>query len=131
MILTILSAIFIVLAAISNSIMDKPLHHWDKSIFSNITKNKDWWYSPDSWKNKYVDGDPEKGRVKWLGGIMNKPVQLTDSWHFFKMLMIIFICLAISMHSNFIHPAIDWIIYGLLWNGSFSLLYNIILKKRQ
>lgn len=131
MLAIVLSFVFIGLAAVCNSLMDKPMHHWDKSIFSKIKKNKEWWYSPDSWKNKYVDRDSTKGRVKWLWGLINKPVQLTDSWHFFKMWMIIFICLAISMQSNVIHPAVDWIFYGLLWNGSFSLLYNVILKKRK
>jgi len=129
MLTSIISLVLLILAAICNSLMDKPLHHWEKSIFSNIKKNKQWWYSKDSWKNKYVNGDSSQGRVKWFG-LINKPVQLTDSWHFFKMLMIVFICMAISLNSNIIHWSLDWIILGVSWNTFFSLMYNYILKKK-
>lgn len=126
-----LSLLFIVFASICNSIMDTSVHHYSTSVFKNM--NPLWWDGEISWKNKYIDGDSNKGRVKWYFGL-NKPVQLTDAFHFFKMWMIIFICLSIvCFDCYFIKDTISFllffIIYGVLWNSSFSLFYNIILKK--
>ena len=96
-----LSLIFIILASISNAIMDTVLYHHDRSIFKDYKTGfwSDTYFV--SWKNKYVDGDPKKGRVKWFW-IINKPVQLTDAFHFFKMLMIIFICLGLFLIIRFL-----------------------------
>ena len=125
----VLSIIFLILASICNAIMDITTHHFYQSIFIKI-KNQKWWNTSDSWKNKYVNGNPKFGRVKWFFGI-NKPVQLTDSWHFFKMLMIIFICVSIITF-NFVYPLylfpILLLVYGIIWNLTFSLFYNKILS---
>ena len=134
-ILILLSLLLIVLSSFCNAIMDTLDHHYSTSIFSKIEKNPLWWNADQGWKNKYVDRDPKKGRVKWniLGIRVNKPVQITDAWHFFKMLMIIFFCSASVVNMYF---AIEFnvfisigilIIYGTLWNLPFSLLYNKVL----
>lgn len=125
-----LSLLFIIFASICNSIMDKSVHHYSTSIFRNM--NPLWWNGEISWKNKYIDGDSTKGNVKWYFGL-NKPVQLTDAFHFFKMWMIIFICLSIVCFDcyfikNFISFLLFFTIYGVLWNCTFSLFYNRILK---
>jgi len=130
MVWLIFSFIFLILASTCNAIMDTSVHHYDSSIFTNY--NMLWWDGAISWKNKYVDGDTEKGRVKWFFGI-NKPVQLTDAFHFFKMFMIIFICLAIvcGVFSNLER---EWYVflllfigYGITWNVVFSRFYDKIL----
>ena len=128
----ILSFIFLALASICNAIMDTSNHHFDNSIFGNL--NMLWWEGTISWKNKYVDGDPLKGRVKWYFGI-NKPVQLTDAFHFFKMWMIIFICSAI-VSILYVDIELVWysfflflLAYGTTWNVVFSGFYDKILKK--
>ena len=122
----ILSLLFLALASICNAIMDKTSHHFEKSIFSKA-KNRKWWYTPDSWKNKYIDGDSTKGRIKWFWKI-NKPVQLTDAWHFFKMLMIFFIVFSIISYKEIFNPILDIIIYGSIWNLTFILFYKKIFK---
>ena len=127
----IIAAIFMALASICNSVMDTLDHHQSTSIFSKF-KNPLWWNSDQGWRNKYIDRDPKKGRVKWFWKI-NKPVQITDAWHFFKMLMIVFMCGAASI--SFTKPGY-WIIYfiafGLIWNNTFSLFYKriLIIKKK-
>jgi len=130
MVWLIFSFIFLILASICNAIMDTSVHHYDSSIFTNY--NMLWWDGEISWKNKYVDGDTEKGRVKWFFGI-NKPVQLTDAFHFFKMFMIIFICLAIVCgvfgvieHQWYTFLSL-FIGYGITWNVVFSRFYDKIL----
>lgn len=127
-----ISFVFIILAAICNAIMDVVCQHHNTSIFQ---KYKIGFWSDaylESWKNKYIDGDPKRGRVKWYFGL-NKPVQITDAFHFFKMLMIICICLSIITFTGcgyvWYYLLLELVIYGTLWNISFSLFYDKILKK--
>lgn len=131
-----LSIIFILFASICNSIMDTCKDHFNLSIFSLI-KQKVWWDGTDSWLNKYVDRNSNKGLIKWnlLGVKVNKPVQITDSWHFFKMIMIFMLCFSIIFYSPFItyfniylNFAFELIILGSVWNNTFSLFYNHVWK---
>lgn len=121
-----------ILAACCNAVMDTADHHYSTSILSTF-KHKLWWNAEQSWRNKYIDGDPKKGRVKWFWGI-NKPVQLTDAWHLFKMLMIIFTAAAILTFphqlTSFCGYVIWFIILGIVWNSIFSLMYDAVLKKK-
>jgi hypothetical protein len=121
--------------------MDKTSHHFGQSVFKD---KGDWWDSVNSWKLKYVDGDSTKGRIKWYFGL-DKPVQLTDAWHFFKMLMIVFICTSISL--LILNPVLivrltdGWLDYvfnfvgqlvimGIVWNNTFTLFYHTIWVKK-
>lgn len=141
MILSItLSMLCICLAAICNAVMDKTTHHFYGSIFANSSRfEKKWWNSSKSWKNKYVDGDVKKGRVKMklLGFEIVKPVQLTDAWHFFKMLMIMFFSLAVLAIIDLeLIINLKWYGYialfcgcGFAWNVPFTLCYNRFFKR--
>lgn len=147
MILVFLNFILFALASMCNSIMDTLDHHQSKSIFTKF-KNQKWWNADSGWKNKYVDydGDIKKGieprRVKWkiLGIEFNKPVQLTDAWHFFKMWMIIFLALSVMTFAKCVilnGCEYQWytflailFTYGIIWNSTFSLFYEKILIKK-
>ena len=127
--------ILISAAATCNAIMDVCSHHYYQSIFNDHTKeNERWYYEANSWKNKYVDGDPKKGRVKWsvFGFEFDKPVVFTDAWHFYKMLMIIFICLAVSLHKSegILGDLIYFGLSGIVWNVTFSFFYEKVLIKK-
>ena len=137
--------------AISNSVMDSVDHHQSRSIFSK-RKNQKWWNQSQGWKNKYIDYDLDikngikPRRVKWLwinkisfGLItMNKPVQLTDSWHFFKMLTIVCYVLASVTLPSFWLVMTDFVWYsiplfisyigilGIIRNKTFTLFYHKI-----
>lgn len=138
------------LAAICNAVMDNITHHWDESIFDKpkggISKFEMWWNPQYSWINKYVDRDMNKPIKKIFFGLFDKP--FTDAWHTFKSAMIVFICLSLaSLVTGFImldiidivliSPKIILsliftlivIIYGTVWNLTFNLFYNKILKK--
>lgn len=134
MTLIVLSFVLLALAAICNAVMDVSDHHYHKSIFRRFD-NRLWWDGEISWKNKYIDGDFNKGRVKWYFGL-NKPVQITDAWHFFKMWMIIFICGAIlsalfaSFEPNWWNIPLLFLGYGVTWNVTFSTFYNRIFKTK-
>lgn len=130
-----LSFLFLALAAFCNAVMDTSVHHYSTSKLKKL--NPFFWDGEKSWRNKYINGDPKLGRVKWCFGL-NKPVQLTDAFHMFKMLMIINICASIVTFDkyssvlgesyNFITFASLMFIYGVIWNTTFSLFYNKILK---
>lgn len=140
---------FLVLATICNAIMDKSKFHYHKSVFRDwhvdrvfrigakfykITLDRHWWDGTVSWKNKYVDRDFNKGFIKWniFGFEINKPVQLTDAFHFFKMWMIIFIVLSIvtfpGVSSGLVFISY-FLLYGITWNLTFSTFFHKIFEK--
>ena len=121
-----MSILFIALASICNAIMNKGLFHFHKSIFP---QGVIWWNSQISWRNKYINSDTKQGRRKILNTNINYPVQLTDSFHFFKMLLIVFICLSIVTYKPIINMLLDVLIYGTVWNITFSLFFDKILAK--
>lgn len=134
------------LAAICNAVMDVSKFHWHKSIFSKGSFQgltvfgyqvfkREWWDGTISWMNKYVDLDFRKGfkkvkipalKVKGRSitkeSEITKPVQLTDAFHYFKMLMVLFLCWAIS------DSFLEFIIYSTIWIQVFNLFYNKVLK---
>ena len=121
-----MSIVFLALAAICNATMDVSVHHYYNSIFSHL--NPYWWNGEISWSSKYINKDSKQGRVKWFKNV-NKPVQLTDAFHFFKMWMIVFICLSIVTFTPLTSPYIMFIVYGIVWNTCFSIFYNGVLVK--
>jgi hypothetical protein len=103
-----MSYIFLAIAAIFNAIMDTLTHHFSTSVFKN--KNEEFWNPNVSWK--FATFFPyTKYRV--------------DAWHLAKSAMIVNICLAIvSFNGNWW----EFFILGLLWNFSFNIFYNKILR---
>ena len=150
----ILVFVLICVEAIFNACMDKTMHHYNQSVFPGLSRwahrvgifksrlNADRWFSPTGWMNKYVQLNPIYGRVKIhiFGKEINKPVQLCDSWHFFKTLQLICILLAVSLSLGCkfeVRFGPDWltvmthvIILAVARNLVFSLFYNRILTKK-
>jgi hypothetical protein len=145
MITYIISLLFILGASICNSIMDILSHKYHSSIFNSKKYDPQWWDASLSWRNKYNNGNPMDGRRKLFGRV-NYPVQLTDAWHFFKTLMIIFLCTSVTLVTLtdtfiFVMFGNNWdyvlsfifhmLIMGTVWNVTFSRFYgNIWLKKK-
>lgn len=122
-----ISYVLVILASFCNALMDTLAHHHSTSIFKNYKTG--FWSDAMavSWKNKYIDGDPTKGRKKnW---VFNVPVQFTDAWHFFKSLMIIFLIAAMPLYTTVFGLLIDFCVLGLAWNFSFTFFYNVIFRK--
>ena len=125
------------MASVCNAVMDTLAHHYSTSAFKDLDNR--FWNAAVSWKNKYINYDGGDKRLKKWFWIINKPVQLSDGWHLFKTLMIIFIILAVVFHKNvdcFITVNTCWngliqlFIFGVVWNITFSLFYNHILRKK-
>lgn len=129
----ILTVILIILAAICNSVMDiVSSHKFLISIFNSKSFNKNFWYVELSWRNKYVGLSPQNGRRKLFWNI-NYPVQITDAFHIFKMIMIFAFIGAIATcpTENIKESAAVFIGGGILYNLTFSLFYKrILIKKR-
>jgi len=106
----------------------------EKSIFSSF---KSTFFAKDSWLNKYNNRVYCQGRVKWniLGFKFNKPVQLTDWWHFSKMLSLTcyFVSIGLALYSTQYYSltmSMFWgLIAGCLRNVTFSLFYNHLFIK--
>lgn len=106
------SFLFIFIAAICNSMMDNVGHHWYKSIFKRLDVK---FFNPNvSWEY-----------AKQIYGYK------VDFWHLCKSSMIIFLCLAIIYYKPLFGGLIDFILMGLVWNGTFNLFYNHILNEAQ
>ena len=136
----IISILLFLFGRFCDSIMDTITHHWDDSIFSKLKEHSFWWnwFHECGWVNKYVNDDPDEGRIKWsvLGIKFNKPVQLCDAWHFFKMLKLFAYVAAIVIwfpsygYGDWIY-FVYWFVVGFGGNRIFLLFYNgIWLKKR-
>jgi len=122
----ILSLLFFALAAMCNSIMDNTKDHFYKSIFNSPKFDQNWWNTETSWKNKYIDRSINKGVDK------SKPIFLTDSWHYFKFLMVVLLALsAATFDIKFLWWEFPLIIisYGIVWIAVFNFFYNKILNK--
>jgi len=124
------------IAAISNAIMDNIEHHWFDSIFNDTKKHDPQFWNPSmSWRNKYIDGDYFKDHKKfkiWRWEF-NTFDFASDAWHLFKSLMIVMQAVALMLSAMYYQPIYTYleaiVIYGLVWNGTFNLFYNKILKR--
>lgn len=114
----LISLLLFAAAAACNAVMDTIVHHFSVSVFAGL--NDQWWNPAISWMNKHNYSFP------W------NIVQISDAWHFFKLLMI---CI-ISYNFIFVGRRIPvtWgriivytILYGSAWNLSFNLFYNHLL----
>lgn len=103
------SLIFIALAAIFNAAMDRlENENFSSSVFKNLDPK--FWYKRESWKY-----------AKKIGGYK------LDAWHLAKSCMISCLLLAIV---SFKGHYVWFIVYGLLWNITFTIFYHEIFKSQ-
>ena len=125
-----ISLFFIFLAAVCNSLMDTCSHHYEQSVLTRFGK-KQFWDASVSWKNKYVDWDNNDRRRTRLFGVFIKPVSLTDAWHLFKRLMLIFLGIAVISYNTITqYVIVDFCLVLLTWNTIFHLFYHKILIQK-
>lgn len=74
--------LFLVIAGISEAIMDTLAHHFEESIFSQLNPN--YWNPVLSGGNKWLDGDKTKGERFFMSSTLL--VGFTEGWHLFKMI---------------------------------------------
>ncbi len=132
--------ILCIISGALNASEDMIKDKWHESSFANPywtsrSSKLKYWFIADSWKNKYKFREPNYGRLKWkvLGLSFNKPVQLTDWWHFSKMLSLscYFTAILLALYSKNNYSLIDSVFIALnasiARNLAFSLFYNKVL----
>ncbi len=108
-----ISFLLFAIAAFFNAVMDTlDEGHFQTSIFSGMDPN--FWYKRESWnKAKKIFG--------WK----------FDAWHIAKSLMVISLSIAIVLYKETFNFWLDIIVLGAIWNGSFNLGYNHLLKRKK
>jgi hypothetical protein len=105
--------LFILLAAFFKAVADTLTHHFDTSVFK-------WW------DRRFWDASVSWQYAHYLIGTKYK----IDGWHLANSGMIICFCYAIVFH----HSVIAWYyevgIAGTVFNLSFGLFYNLILRRK-
>lgn len=125
----ILAVVLCIFAGISKGITDVTSFHFDKSIFVNKPL---FWNPLVSWKNKYKDGDKNKG-AKFLGSTTIF-VLFTDGWHLFGFLERIFLCAAFIFIGLLIAGNL-WFLFGaligyIIFFLTFHLFFTTIFIKK-
>ena len=103
-----ISLFFLCLASFFNACMDKLAWHFEKSCFAELDPK--FWNPNVSWK--------------FARKIFGYKI---DAWHLFKSMMIICIALFVLNYNEMFGFWIDFIIFGLVWNGIFNIYFNKIL----
>ena len=134
--------VLLLVAAICNAVMDTSQHHKGGRLCAlSASPQMQQWFNcmGDSWLNKYADRQPARGEktIHALGVELPYTVQLTDSFHFFKMLMIMALSAIVALaltpvkqitRSQTINFMIHWLAAGLIWCAGFNLFYSYLLK---
>lgn len=109
--MTIVSPILIVVAAIFKAVADTVDHHFDTSVFRRL--NVAFW-----------DRDISSDRAKRIGGYK------VDAWHLCMSAMIILFILAAAFHKAYFAWYWELAIGWPLWNFPFNLFYNVLLRRK-
>jgi hypothetical protein len=120
-VITILT--FVIIFIICDAIQDAITWNFETSIFRNCNPN---FCNPViSWKNKYKDSDPTKGRK--FPGSTTFLVWLTDLWHLMKFIKMVSLWTIITILTG-----LWWILpAGLALHGIlFEIVYKFIRKSR-
>lgn len=114
-----LPTILFVIAGWCKAISDSIAHR------NGLAKYGQWW-SQDSWKNKWRDGNPAAGER--FPGSSTVLVWVTDAWHFFNAVQVV--CYAASVYFAYPFHGFVGVLYaaGLigLRAASFHILYYYI-----
>ena len=109
--------LLLVVAGLSEAIMDTLAHHFEESIFSKL--NPKFWNPVVSGGNKWKNGDRNQGERFLLSSTLL--VGFTEGWHLFKMFRTLSIFGAFALISGWIIALIAMI----LFKTSFTLFYYL------
>jgi len=138
----IIVSLFIIVAGISNAVMDKLQFHYGKSIFSKWPQTN----PNESWKNKWKL-DEEGNPVKYANGKLKERFPLsstalvlfTDLWHFAQFVMLTCFTIAIVIFTNgvwfnlspFFSLVLEFAWFKILFSISFELFYSKIFSLKK
>lgn len=138
--IAIACGLLLLVAGVSNGIMDTLQFHYGKSLFPKVEgetllgQDREFWDPEISWKNKYRDYDAgDKRPAFWLS--TTALVFLTDAWHLFQFIMLSAFQLAIIIpFLYFLRIKWYWALPALipakaLFGIAFTLMYSYVLVK--
>ena len=73
---------FTLISGYSDGAADVMQFKYNRSVFPQHEGNKSFWNPKVSWRNKYLNGDPDQGELFPLSTTLF--VNLTDGWHLSK-----------------------------------------------
>ena len=127
--LTFLGLAFIILASISEAIMDKLQFHYHKCIFKQnpVKYDQSFWDASISWQNKYKENSMTEPKFYGSTTIF---VFLTDAWHLFKFLRNLFLFIGLPLMSIgpvniLISIIVARVVYGLVFTYFFDKVLSI------
>lgn len=118
--------ILLIIAGISNAVMDVLRFRFSRSIFSNF-KNQQWWNPRLSSANKWKNGDHTQGERFW--GSSRWFVRFTDAWHFFQGLMFTCFFFSIILYEKMFGMFFDFILMYFLFTSVFEIFFSKIFIK--
>lgn len=96
--LLIAVAILLLLAGVCKGLMDLISFHWSKA--PEWMKSREGFWNPKlSWRNKWKDGQPEKGEAYLFSSSLL--VAFTDGWHLLQMVFLTSIATALALLIKF------------------------------
>ena len=114
--------LFVILAAYCKAVQDVINFHDWKSIFPPT------WWTINSWKNKWKNGDPTKGERFFLSSTML--VALTDPWHFFGFLRTLCWGFAIISYVPVFEPHVFEVLVIMAFHSvNFHIFFTYFLVK--
>lgn len=127
-----LSYLFLLLAGMSNGVMDLLAYRYYASVFEKKKFNRYYWHTNYSWANKWKKGNPANGeRFRFSSTAL---VFLTDAWHLFQWIMISFISLAVVFYKgqgSVLTYLIDFVLLRFVfWQLGFWITYESKLLKK-
>lgn len=123
----ILLLLCVIIAGVCKAVRDTLQFHYTNSVFRKC-KNIQFWNVDISWKNKYKEG--EIGTPKFWGSTTIF-VWLTDAWHLFDMLGILFLflgaifaaCAYVSLWVIVLYLLLMFVVYFVI----FEVFYRLFI----
>jgi len=102
-------------------------HHWSSVQAKHPGLNARFWNPAESWKNKYIGGNPELGRTRFAGVVI--PAHITDAKHITASIAQggLFIAggtITIGKHRPWWHYALDVGISFAAYSAGNAIMYN-------
>lgn len=123
----LLLVFLVILSALFDGLADSCISEseYERGLLSYLGFNKNYFVRELSWKNKWKDGDKEKGERFF--GSSTFLVWLTDGWHLLKFLRnrSIQLCISILITAHYSYNI--WFVFvciGILYGISFELFYS-------
>lgn len=132
----ILTYCLLALAGIANAVMDILQFNFQKSFFSSmktpeflkkLLKIENFFDTKIAWQNCYKNNNYNEGEKFFLSSSSFRFI--FDAWHFSQFIMLSCFYVIIIMNHVFIHAAIDFIIYHIIFGSIFTAFYHSILRK--